>query len=346
MTSADDAGRGGAGTFVLPGCGVAIAGVGGCAPPGVLTNEQLEGMMDTSAEWIEQRTGIRRRHVVDPTREDTVTVARDAMQAALDDAGMKATDLDLLILASVTSEMTCPSNACRVAAELGAMPAGAFDLVAACSGWVYGSNLADCLIRTGRYRTIGVVGCDILSQRVDYEERSVSILFGDGAGAAIFTRDDDPSRGCIYQTMNADGSNWHALYMPNSVREVPEEDRDNTIRIGRLRMRGREVFKFAVNKFREVIEDALERTGLGVDDVDHFICHQSNVRIIDAAKDRLGLPDEKVHVNIHEYGNTSAGSIGLVMNDLWSAGRVQRGQTIVFVAFGGGLTWSSSVWRV
>ena len=326
--------------------GVRIAGYGAAAPARVLSNADLATMMETSDEWIRKRTGIERRHVVDPETEGEFTLARDAMQQAIDRSGIDPSEIDLLIHASVTSEMTCPSNACRIAAEVGCTPAGAFDLVAACSGMVYSMNVADSLIRTGRYRTIGVVGCDALSQSVDYDDRSVSILFGDGAGAMVLTADENPERGSIHQTMQADGTGWNSLYMPRNERDVPEHDRENPIRLGNLRMNGREVYRFAVGKFQKVIEDALAATGLAVDDVAQFVCHQSNIRIIEAAVERLGLPADRVHVNIQEYGNTSAGSVGLVFAELADAGRINDGDIVVFVAFGGGLTWASSVWRI
>jgi 3-oxoacyl-[acyl-carrier-protein] synthase-3 len=327
--------------------GVRIAGVGSAVPERVLTNVDLEKMLDTSDDWIVQRTGIRERRIVDPATQGTYTLGRDALKRALDDAGMRGSDLDMVIFATVTAEMTCPSNACRVALELGAIPAGAFDLVAACCGYVYALNVAEALVRSGRHRAVGVIGCDAMSTVCDYGERSVSILFGDAAGAAVLTRDDaDPSIGCLYQTLNADGSMWESLYMPRRCDEIPEHDRENPIRLGCLRMNGREVYKFAVTKFREVIEDALCKTGLGVDQISQFICHQSNVRIIDAAKEKLGLPDEKVYINIDKFGNSSAGSVGLCFDQLWKSGKVKRGDHVVFVAFGGGLTWASSVWKL
>lgn len=329
------------------GPGVRILGQGAAAPARLLTNQDLEQLVDTSHEWIVQRTGIERRHIVEGPDEGEFTLARDAVSRAIASSGVDPGTIDLLIHASVSSEMTCPSNACRIAAAVGSVPAAAFDLIAACSGFLYGVNIAESLIRAGRFRTIAVVGCDALSTIVDYGERSVSVLFGDGAGAVVLQADpDNPERGCLYQSMGADGSRWDTLYMPNRMDEVPEHDRDNPIRLGCLRMNGREVYRFAVNKFRQVIEEALAATGLEVADVAQFICHQSNLRIIEAAKERLGLPDEKVHVNINEYGNTSAGSIGLVWNDVVNAGRVKEGDIVVFVAFGGGLTWASSVWRL
>jgi 3-oxoacyl-[acyl-carrier-protein] synthase III len=327
--------------------GIRIAGCGSAVPDQVLTNFDLEKILDTSDEWIVQRTGIRERRVLNPERESNYTLSLSAISKAIECAGIEPTDLDLLIHASVTGEMTCPSSACRISAALGAAPAGAFDLVAACSGFVYALNVAEAMIRSGRYRTVGIIGCDTMSTVVDYDDRSVSILFGDAAGAAILTRDDrDPSVGCLYQALSADGATWPSLYMPRRCSDVPKDDRDNPIRLGNLRMNGREVYKFAVTKFREVIEDALEKTGLAIDDVSQFVCHQSNVRIIEAAKEKIGLPDDKVHININRYGNSSAGSVGLCFDELWRAGKVKRGDHVVFVAFGGGLTWASSVWKI
>ena len=328
------------------GIGVRMAGAGSAVPERVVTNTDLARHVATSDEWILQRTGIERRHFCTPGKESEFTLARDSLQRAVDDAGMSGSDLDLVIHASVTMEMICPSNACRIASAIGATPAGAFDLVAACSGFVYGLNIADTMIRCGRARTVGVIGCDALSSIIDFEDRSVSILFGDGAGAAVLTADDDPGRGCLYQTLGADGEAWPALYLPRRPEDVPRGHEDHPARIGTLRMNGREVYKFAVNKFREVIEDALEKTGLGVDDVAQFVCHQSNLRIIESAMEKVGLPPEKVHVNIYEYGNTSAGSVGLVLDEVLRAGRVGPGDVVMFVAFGAGLTWASSVWRM
>jgi 3-oxoacyl-[acyl-carrier-protein] synthase-3 len=327
--------------------GVRIAGVGSAVPGQVLTNRDLEKILDTSDEWIVQRTGIHERRVVDPKVEGTYTLGRDALQRALADSGMHGSDLDLIIFASVTAEMTCPSNACRAALEVGATPAGAFDMVAACCGYVYALNVGESLIRSGRHKTVAIIGCDAMSTICDYSERSVSILFGDAGGAAILTREDlDPSVGCLYQTLHADASMWESLYIPRRCQEVPEKDKANPIKLGCLRMNGREVYKFAVTKFQEVIKDALEKTGLTVDQVSQFVCHQSNVRIIDAAKERIGLPDDKVHINIDKFGNSSAGSIGLCFDQLWKSGKVKRGDYVVFVAFGGGLTWASSVWKL
>jgi len=326
--------------------GVRLAGVGSAVPEGVLTNADFERMVDTSDDWIVQRTGIRERRVVRQGEQDTAALSTEALTKALSAAGMSPQDLDLLIVGCCTQEMNCPSTACRVAAIIGAPNIGAFDIMAACSGYTYSINVGDSLIRSGRFNTIGVVGCDVMSNIIDYNDRTLSILFGDAAGAAVLTRDPDPGRGCIYQVLGADGSQWKTLYIPKREWDVPDDDKDNPIRIGCLRMQGREVYKFAVTKFREVIEDALLKTGLDVNDVAQFICHQSNARIIESAKEKIGLPDEKVLINIDRFGNSSAGSVGLCVDQVFKAGKVKEGDHIVLVAFGGGLTWSSSVWRV
>ncbi len=326
--------------------GVQIAGVGSAVPSKVLTNADFEKMVDTSDEWIVQRSGIHQRRICDPETESEYTLARDALKRALDDAGIDVGELDLVIHASTTSGFLCPPSAARIAAGVGPTNAGTFDLIAACSGLVYGMNIADTLIRSGRYRNIAVIGCDALSTITDYEDRTLSILFGDAGGAMILTRDDDSERGCIYQTMEGDCSRWDLLYLPTREQDVVEWDKDNPIKIGKLRMRGQEVFKFAVTKFRDVIQEALKQTGLSQEDISQFVCHQSNARIINAAKQKLGLPDEKVHINIQNFGNSSAGSIGVVFDELWQAGKINRGDYVVFVAFGGGLTWASSVWKI
>ncbi len=325
--------------------GVRIAGTGSAVPERSITNAEFEKIVDTPDEWIVQRTGIRARHICDPTKEGTFTLSRDALARAIEAAKIKPTDLDLVIVATCTMEMTCPSVACRIAGALGATPAAAFDLVAACSGFVYALNIAEALIRAGNHQTIGIVGCDAMSTAIDYCERSVSILFGDAAGAAIVTRDPDPSKGCLYQSMGGDGRGWKSLHIPKRPQEIIG-DEDNPVRLGYLRMDGREVFKFAVTKFREVIEEAMTKTNLKVEDVGQVICHQSNLRIIESAREKIGFTHEQVYVNIDRYGNSSAGSVGLCLDELWKAGVVPNPKPVIIVAFGGGLTWASSVWKM
>lgn len=325
--------------------GVRIAGTGSYVPDGLLTNDDLARMVETSDEWILQRTGIRRRHICDPSREGTMVMSREALRRALEDADIDASTLDLVIVATVTSEMTCPSTAARVAGELGATPAGAFDVAAACCGFVYALNLADSLVRVGRADRIGIVGCDWMSSIIDYDDRTCSILFGDAAGAAVLEATDDPSKGCIYQTLNADGRGWPALYIPRRERDLADADDVDGNRLGCLRMNGREVYKFAVNQFQKAISDALETTELGPDDIGSYVCHQSNARIIESAVEKLGLPPEKVYVNIDEYGNSSAGSVGLCLDEMRRKDILDQTKPTLLVAFGGGMTWASSVWN-
>ena len=329
------------------GYGTRILSTGSAIPEKVLTNFDLEKIMDTSDEWIRKRTGIKQRHISDQSKgEGTVSLAIDAGVDAFEKSGLAASDIDLIICATCTQEMTCPSVACRISERIGCKNAAAFDLAAACSGFLYGLNVAETLIRCGRFKTALIVGADAMSTVMDYSDRSVSILFGDASGGAVITRDEDPSRGCQHQIMGADGVGWEALYMPRREIDVPECDRENPIKLGMLRMNGREVFKFAVKKFQAVIEDTLEQSGHSIDDVALMICHQSNLRIIESAREKLGIDKDKVYVNIDRVGNSSAGSIGLCLDELNCAGRIKEGDLILFVAFGGGMTWASSLWRI
>ncbi|PKL33981.1 MAG: 3-oxoacyl-ACP synthase [Planctomycetes bacterium HGW-Planctomycetes-2] len=330
-----------------PAIGVRIAGSGCHYPEQKLTNADFERMVDTSDEWIVQRTGIRERRRCDPAKgESAVWLCTEALKKALADARMPASELDLIVLASVTGEMSCPSTACRVAANVGAGTAGAFDLLAACSGFVYAMTLAHDHIRMGRGRSVAVIGCDVMSSVMDYSDRGVSILFGDAAGAAILRATDDPALGIISSAMHADGSRWHDLYLPRKQRDFPEGASFTPDKVGHLQMNGREVYKFAVGTFCGLIEETLQKVGLDAHQIDHYICHQSNARMLDSARERFGLPHEKMYVNIDRFGNCSAGSIPVCLDELRRAGRVRDGQLVMFVAFGGGLTWSSSLWRL
>lgn len=327
--------------------GVRIAGVGSHTPEGRMTNADFEKILDTTDEWIVQRTGIRERRLCDRDRgENARWMGANALRKALADARIDPSELDLLIFSTVTGETLCPATACRVAAEVGAVGAGAFDLAAACSGFVYGLNIAHELVRGGQYRRIGVIGCDHMSSIIDYADRGVSILFGDAAGAAILTPTDDLSKGILAQAMHADGSGWQDLFLPHTDRDFPNGQRPPDAKLHKLQMNGREVFKFAVRTFGDLIEETLAKAGLTPDQVDHYVCHQSNARILEASRERFGLPTDKLHVNIDHYGNTSAGSVPLVFDELRRLGRIHDGQIVLFVAFGGGLTWASSLWRL
>jgi len=340
----------------FPPGGVDILATGRYLPQRVVTNAELETLMDTSDEWIVQRTGIRERRAASD-EDTTVSMAAEAVATALRRAGLTASDMDLLVLASVGSEMSCPATACVVLDRLekqhglGRTTAGAFDLVAACSGFVYGLNLAASMIRTGAHKRVAVVGVERLTDTVEYSTRGrgTAILFGDGAGAVILGASDVNGRGVLAQRMYADGSRWGDLYIPTSEpRDFPEGKRapGDELPLRLMRMNGRSVFRFAVGTFCDLIKETLDDAGLTAEDVDAFICHQSNARIIEAARERFGLPAEKMPVNIDRIGNTSAASVPILFDEQREAGNIQPGQTVMFVAFGGGLTWSSSLWKL
>lgn len=328
-------------------CGVKIIGSGSAVPDGVITNADLERMVDTSDEWIVQRTGIRERRRCDPDKGEGVRwMARLAMERALANARVDATELDLIIVGTVTGEMRVPSTACRLAYDIGAGNAGAFDVLAACSGYIFALNIAESLIKAGRYRTIGVVGCDALTTITDYTNRKLCVLLGDAAGALVLTADEDPDRGCMYQKMYSDGSRWKDLYIPIRERDVPEGADWNEVKLNYLQMNGPEVFRFAVGKFQEALRVALTESNVSVDDLKMIVAHQSNLRILESTKRKLGLSNDKLYVNIDRFGNCSSGSAALVFDELWHDGTIGPGDTIAFVSLGGGLTWGASVWRL
>lgn len=338
----------GPGSTVRP-AGVEIVGSGAALPAREVTNADLESIMDTSDEWIAQRTGIRSRRVAQPDLgENTTGLATAALEAALADAGVPAEQLDLVICATMTPDMPTPGVSAVVAHRVGASRAGAFDLSAACSGFVYSLNTAYALIATGPYRTVGLVGADILTRFIEYSTRgrATAVLFGDAAGAMILRATDNPRVGLIAQAMHADGGGAKHLYIPVSPLEAREYHDESGLPLGQLRMQGSAVFRFAVSKFPQLIADTLDRAGLTHESVDHFVCHQSNMRILEAARERFGIPHEKLRVNIDRYGNTVAASMPLVFHELCSEGRIERGQRVMFLGFGAGLTWGSSLWQL
>ncbi len=332
--------------------GVRIAGTGVCIPPRPLTNQDIAKRVDTTDAWIRQRTGIHTRYVVD----EGVTVrdlARDALAAAITDAGMTGADLDMVIVATITPEMTCPSTAARVAAEVGASPAGAMDLVAACSGFVYALNVASALVETGAYRTVGVVGAETLSKAVNYDDRRTCILFADGAGAAIVTASDEVSQGVLHQSMSSDGNLWGELYLPRNKQHLPTKIDESVVTepgwngmYDTLQMDGREVFKFAVLKTEHMIQSSLDAAGITAEDLKLVIPHQSNKRIMSTARERFGLPEEKFYINIDRFGNTSAASVPICLDECRKQGRFSTGDLVLFIAVGGGMTWATSLWRM
>lgn len=329
--------------------GVRIAGSGRALPQRRLTNADLERLMDTSDEWIVQRTGIRSRHVADMAHGETTSVlAEQAVVAALRNAGISGEQVDLVIAATMTSEMPTPSVSARVAHAIGTNYAGAFDLNAACCGFVFGLNTAHALIRDGGYKTIVLIGADTITQHCSYctRGRNTAVLFGDGAGAIVLTRDPDPSKGLIAQAMHADGGGWPDLYVPVREEQLPAGGDRDDVMVNVIAMNGRAVFKFAVGRFPDLIQQTLDKAGLEPGDVDVYVCHQSNARILQAARERFGLPEEKLYVNIDRFGNTVGASVPLCFDELREAGRIKPGQRVMFVGFGAGLTWGSSLWQM
>ncbi|MDF1868856.1 MAG: ketoacyl-ACP synthase III [Phycisphaerales bacterium] len=331
------------------GIGVEIIGSALHLPEGTLTNKDLEGMMDTSDEWIVKRTGINTRRRADIANGETTSVlATEAMRKALANAKVDATELDLLLVATMTCDSPTPSVGCVVAREVGCRDIGAMDINAACSGFLYTVSMADAMIKSGTYKTIGVIGADCITRHIDYSNfgRGAAILFGDGAGAMVLRATDDSSKGMISHKMHADGNGAKHLFIPSCEIDFPEEAEFDERKLDKVQMNGQAVFKFAVTKFQEVISETLEESGLSADDIDHFVCHQANSRILDSARERFGIPSEKLLVNIQKYGNTVGGSIPIVFHELVADGKVQPGQKVMFLAFGAGLTWGSSLWQL
>ena len=321
-----------------------IAGTGSYLPEKRLTNEDLATLVDTNDAWIVQRTGIRERRVVSEG-ESTATLATAAARRAIDAAGLQPADIDLVICATITPEMGFPSTACFVAHNLGMTTTPAFDLSAACSGFLYALETGASFIKTGHYKNVLVIGAETLSRITDYTDRSSCILFGDGAGAVVLQRSTDTGRGLIYSSLHADGGGWEMLHhTPGSRNPITAAMVDS--RTHYIKIKGREVYKFAVQRFTELLEDALKKCELTHEQVKLLIPHQVNQRIIDSAVEKLGLPPEKAFVNIDKYGNTSAASIPIALDEAWKSGRIEKGDFLVFVAFGAGLTWANAVVRV
>lgn len=333
--------------------GARLAGTGVAVPANVVTNDDLAKIVDTNDEWVTKRTGIKQRHIA---KDGTTcrTLAADALKQAIhnanilqkDQGGFAPSDLDMVILASLTPDMICPTTAAQVTADVGAIPAAAVDINAACSGFVYGMNMATALIGTGFYKNIAVIGAEVLSTITDWKDRGTCVLFGDGAGAAIFSASDDATRGCIFQSMASNGEGGKELYIPRDESQIPPGSDTFTGAYNTLQMNGREVFKFAVSTLQSSIEKALAATGLKITDITAVIPHQSNARILEAAREKLGLSTDKFIINIDRYGNTSAASVPICLHEMVEAGKVKPGDLVLFVALGGGLTWATSLWRV
>jgi 3-oxoacyl-[acyl-carrier-protein] synthase-3 len=320
----------------------AITGWGAYVPEQVLTNQDLERMVDTSHEWIVTRTGIRERRIASPA-ETTLHMATIAARRAVAVAGIDPHQLDLIVFATVTPDLLMPATASLLQAELGASRAGAFDLAAACSGFVYALSVGAQFIVAGTADTVLVVGADALTRWVDFTDRSTCVLFGDGAGAVVLQA-TSAEEGVLSSVLGSDGSGAMHLYI-EGFRELLSANGALPPKRPYMRMQGSEVFRFSVRAMGEAAIEAIARAGLRLDDIDLLIPHQANLRIIDAAAKRLGLPADKVWVNLDRYGNTSAASVPICLAEAADAGALRPGMNLVLVAFGAGLSWAASVVR-
>lgn len=321
-----------------------MLGTGVAIPPKTLTNQDLEKIVDTSDEWIRERTGMQVRHIVDDETQNSDLSAQAAKQA-LKDADMDAEEIDTLIVATVTGDVTFPATACYVQDKIGAVNAAAFDIQAACSGFLFGLSIADGFVGTGKSKNVLVIGCELLTRIVDWKDRSTCVLFGDAAGAAVLGPANGDGRGILGTFMKTDGRLAHLLCMPGGGTRYPAQVAISE-NLNTLKMRGPEVFRAAVTAMGDAAAHILETAGLTVDDVDLLIPHQANKRIIDATVRRMKIPPEKVYINVHEYGNTSSASIPVALNEAKEKGLLKPGDVCVMVAFGGGFTWGSVAVRM
>lgn len=306
--------------------GITIKGLGYYTPNKILTNFDLEKMVDTSDEWITTRTGIKERRIAE--EESLLDMAYNASLMAFEDARLEPKDIDLIILATLTPDLGFPASACLLQAKLGAGKAYAFDVSAACSGFLYGLEIASSMLITGKSKNVLLVGAEKLSQIVDWSDRSTCVLFGDGAGAAVLSLDGDGE--LLASVMRSDGSYWEILYAE---------------KCGYIKMKGKELFKLAVRSMAEVCEEVIRKVGVSMKDISLVVPHQANIRIMQALAEKLSIPMEKVYSNIQKYGNTSAASIPIALYEARREGRLKRGDLVLLTAMGGGLTWGASLLR-
>jgi 3-oxoacyl-[acyl-carrier-protein] synthase-3 len=319
-----------------------IAGTGSYAPTRVLTNADLEGMVATSDEWIRERTGIRERRIA-ATGEACSDLAVQAGKRALAAAGVAASDLDMILVATCTGDFPLPATACLVQHQLGAMKAGACDLSAACCGFVYALSVADAYIKTGM-RHVLVIGSEVMSAITDWTDRNTCVLFGDGAGAVVLSASDG-ERGILSTDLRSDGTLCELIMVPGGGSRTPPSEKVLSERLHYIKMKGNETFKVAVRTLEDIARATLAANHVQVEDLDLYIPHQANVRILKAVMERLGLPMEKVLLNLDRYGNTSAASIPIALDEAVREGRIKDGSLVMLGAFGAGLTWASAMIR-
>ncbi len=319
-----------------------IAGHGSFAPAKLLTNDELAEMVDTSDEWITTRTGVKVRHITEDN-ESTAFLATEAAKKALAEAKLDGRDLELIIVATITPEMVFPSTASFVQRALKAKKAWVFDLSAACSGFVYSLSIVQQFIESGRLNNALVIGAETLTKITDWTDRASCILFGDGAGAVVLQKKEDGRRGILYSTMHSDGNRWEALNCQAYGSRHPVSRKLDDPKKIYMQIKGREVYQQAIRRIVETVKDCLDVCELSIDDLAMVVSHQMNARIIESAAKRLNLPSEKVFININEYGNTSAASVPIAFDDCVRKGRIKRGDIVILVAFGAGLTWGANV---
>ena len=321
---------------------VKIVGTGHYLPSRVMTNEDFTRIVDTSDEWITTRTGIKERRIA-AEDETTSDMAVSAARAALEDAGRQPQDIDLILIATITPDYIFPATAALVMTKLGVPACGGYDIEAACSGFVMGLASARGLIATGAVKRALVIASEKLSAITNYKDRRSCILFGDGAGAAVLEGSDEPDTGITYCTLGCDGVGAEYMITPAGGTKTPVTHENLDEAANKMLIRGREVYRFAVEKMQSLVRDAMAKCNLSVDDIAQVVPHQVNSRIIDSAVGRLGFPAEKIFMNIDKYGNTSAASTAIALSEARDQGKIGDGDTAVLVAFGGGLTWASAV---
>ncbi len=326
--------------------GVKIAGTGSYVPEKILTNLDLEKLVQTSDEWITSRTGMKERHIADD-KTATSDLAIEASKKALDDAKLKPEDIDCIIVATVTPDMFFPSTACFVQRALNVPNAAAYDIMAACSGFVYGLSIVKGYIESGIYKNVLLIGAETLSKITDWQDRNTCVLFGDGAGAMILSRNDNPEEtGLLSITLGSNGNYEKLLYLAGGGSRNPTTSKTIEDKLHFIKMEGKETFKVAVTKMADAAQKALELAGKKCEDMKLIIPHQANKRIIDAIAKRMSIADEKVYINIHKYGNMSAATTIVALDEARRTGIVKQGDMVELVAFGGGFTWGAAVIRL
>jgi 3-oxoacyl-[acyl-carrier-protein] synthase-3 len=320
-----------------------ITGTGSFAPKKIITNQDLEKLVDTSDNWITERTGIKERRIAEKG-QTTSDLAYEAGKKALKAAGIGAQDLDLILVATMTPDTILPSMGCVLQEKLGAKNAAAFDIAAACSGFIFGMSIADAFIKSGAYKNILLVGAEVLSRFTDWEDRTTCILFGDGAGAVVIQRHAG-KRGILSTHLHSDGAFGDLLHVPAGGASHPASHDTIRKRMHFIRMKGNETFKAAVRALEGVVQEALEHNKVKPEEIDFLIPHQANLRIIQAMAQRLNMPMEKVVLTLPKYGNTSAASIPMALDEAVRDGRIKDNHLLLFEAFGGGLTWASALVR-